>query len=56
MSSGDLSHYHSDVVSAAAMVCRSDHLAADDAWVLVVVEDGLDVLVLDLAPEPIGAE
>ena len=38
------------------MVCGSDHLATHNPWVLVVVQDGLDVLILDLSPKTIGAE
>ena len=54
--SGDGDEDNGDVVLSAAVVCGAHQFPAGDTRVVIVVEDGLDVFVLDLSPETVGTQ
>ena len=47
----DAHHDHGHVVFSAALMCRANQLSTPDPQILVVVQDGLDVFVVHLAPQ-----
>ena len=55
-SAWNLDNHRGHVVLSAPVVCGSNQVSAGDVCVVVMIENGLDVLVLDLSPQPVRAE